>query len=57
MNEETKMPGAMRVDKDAPEGGPRGKGRRRRKVSYLTLNKIDTVDYKEVNILRRLLND
>jgi small subunit ribosomal protein S18 len=47
-----------RGDKDAMgEGGPRFKGKRRRKVSYLTLNKIDTVDYKEVNILRRFLND
>ncbi len=42
-------------DKDAAEG--RGKGKRRRKVSYLTINKIDKVDYKEVNILRRFLND
>lgn len=33
------------------------KGRRRRKVSYLTINKIDHVDYKEVNILRRFIND
>ena len=41
----------------APGGEPRFKGRRRRKVSYLTINKIDTVDYKEVNILRRFLND
>ncbi len=36
---------------------PRFKGRRRRKVSYLTINKIDFVDYKEVNILRRFIND
>lgn len=40
-----------------PGGEPRFKGRRRRKVSYLTINKIDTVDFKEVNILRRFLND
>ena len=46
-----------RADKDAMEGGPRFKGKRRRKVSYLTANKIYTVDYKEVNILRRFLND
>ncbi|AIE85805.1 SSU ribosomal protein S18p [Fimbriimonas ginsengisoli Gsoil 348] len=26
-------------------------------MSYLTTNKIDYVDYKEVNILRRFLND
>jgi small subunit ribosomal protein S18 len=43
-------------DKDAaPEG--RFKGRKRRKVSYLTINKIDTVDYKDINILRRFIND
>ncbi len=46
-----------RGDKDAPEGGRPFKNKRRRKVSYLTTNKIDTVDYKEINILRRFLND
>jgi len=49
--------GFPRADKDAPEGGGRFKGKRRRKVSYLTTNKIDFVDYKEVNILRRFMND
>jgi len=49
--------GFPRADKDAPEGGGRLRGKRRRKVSYLTTNKIDYVDYKEVNILRRFLND
>lgn len=39
------------------EEGRRFKGKRRRKVSYLTVNKIDKVDYKEVNILRRFLNE
>lgn len=49
---------AARIDKDAPESGSRAaKGRKRRKVSYLTLNKIDKVDYKEINILRRFMND
>lgn len=42
-------------DKDTPEGFRKGK--RRRKVSYLTINKIYSVDYKEINILRRFLND
>jgi small subunit ribosomal protein S18 len=66
MSEETRTPradaqsgaglGAIRPDKDAESGG-RFKGKRRRKVSYLTANKIDIVDYKEVNILRRFLND
>ncbi len=48
---------APRQDKDAPEGGTKVRGKRRRKVSYLTTNKIDKVDYKEINILRRFLND
>src|SRR6476661_5379447 len=42
-----------RPDKDAEPAG-RGRGKRRRKVSYLTANKID---YKETNILRRFIND
>ncbi len=49
--------GGFPRDKDAaPEGG-RFKGRKRRKVSYLTINKIDTVDYKDIPILRRFIND
>ncbi|RYG49812.1 30S ribosomal protein S18 [bacterium] len=48
---------SARVDKDAAEPGTRARGRKRRKVSYLTLNKIDKVDYKEINILRRFMND
>lgn len=46
-------------DKDALGMGEerRFKSKRRRKVSYLTANKIDYVDYKEVNILRRFLNE
>jgi len=50
--------GAPRMDKDAVMGeGQRFKSKRRRKVSYLTINKIDSVDYREINILRRFLND
>lgn len=44
---------------DMAEGrGGEGRGRkgRRRKVSFLTLNKIDYVDYKDVNVLRRYLS-
>lgn len=37
------------------EGRPRS--RRRRKVSFLTVNKIDTVDYKDVGTLQRFLTD
>ncbi|MBX3095971.1 MAG: 30S ribosomal protein S18 [Fimbriimonadaceae bacterium] len=45
---------------DSAEGRPgegRARARRRRKVSYLTTNKIDTVDYKDVATLRRFLNE
>jgi small subunit ribosomal protein S18 len=49
--------GAVRADKDALDATGRFKGKRRRKVSYLTTNKIEFVDYKEVNILRRFIND
>ena len=52
------MRSTPRGDKDAlGEPNQRFKNKRRRKVSYLTINKIDHVDYKEVNILRRFLND
>lgn len=46
-------------DKDSAMGeeGRRSKGKRRRKVSYLTVNKIDKVDYKEITVLRRFLNE
>ena len=35
----------------------RGRGRRRRKVSYLTINKIYTIDYKDISLLRRFVID
>jgi len=44
-----------RMDKDADAGRPKGK--RKRKVSYLTLNGIEKVDYKEINILKKFIND
>ena len=46
-------------DKDAlgAPGEPRPRAKRRRKVSYLTANKIDVVDYKDISILRRFIND
>lgn len=35
----------------------RAKRRGRKRVSYLTLNKIDFVDYKDVGLLKRYIND
>jgi small subunit ribosomal protein S18 len=60
MNEETTRPSGPGFGRDkdfSAETGGKFRGKRRRKVSYLTLNKIDKVDYKEVNILRRFIND
>ena len=36
---------------------PRARGKRRRKVSFLTLNKIESVDYKDIPVLRRFINE
>ena len=51
------LAGIPRPDSKDAEPAGRGRGKRRRKVSYLTANKIDYVDYKETNILRRFIND
>ncbi len=48
-------PNAGMMNKDADTG--RAKGRRKRKISYLTLNKIEYVDYKEIALLKRFMND
>lgn len=48
--------GAYGRDKEAM-GERGGKKRSRKKVSYLTVNKIDTVDYKDVALLKRFLNE
>ncbi len=50
------IPGGLQREKDIMDP-TKARPKRRRKVSYLTLNKIDKVDYKEVSILRRFLND
>ena len=39
------------------EGDLRPRGRRKKKVSYLTTNKIFHIDYKETALLRRFMND
>ena len=49
-------PNAGMMNKDV-DPNARAKGRRKRKVSYLTLNKIDYVDYKEIALLKRFMND
>lgn len=42
---------------DGRAGEGRARTRRRRKVSYLTVNKIETVDYKDIAMLQRFLTD
>lgn len=55
MSEELTTAASIGRDKDAVEG--RFKGRKRRKVSYLTINKIQEVDYKDIPVLRRFVNE
>ncbi|HXH61502.1 MAG TPA: 30S ribosomal protein S18 [Fimbriimonadaceae bacterium] len=43
-------------EKDEPRE-PRIRRRGRSKVSYLTLNKIETVDYKDIATLKRFLTE
>lgn len=62
MSEETKEildPAAEKAAVDANEGRSDGRprSRRRRKVSMLTTNKIDSVDYKDVATLQQFLTD
>lgn len=50
-------PLAEKAAADDGRGEGKGKKRGRRKVSYLTTQKIDFVDYKDVAILRRFMTD
>ncbi len=52
-------PAAEKAAVDSAEGarGRPADARRRRKASFLTLNKIETVDYKDVALLKRFIND
>lgn len=63
MSEDTKIdmmamdPLAEKAAADDGRGEGKGKKRGRRKVSYLTTQKIDNVDFKDVAILRRFMTD
>jgi len=50
-------PMAEKAAADDGRGEGKGKKRGRRKVSYLTTQKIDFVDYKDVAILRRFMTE
>ncbi|QYK54644.1 MAG: 30S ribosomal protein S18 [Fimbriimonadaceae bacterium] len=47
----------MAADMSDGRNEGRGKPRRRRKVSFLTVNKIDTVDYKDVATLQKFITE
>lgn len=38
-------------------GGRKGRGNRRRKVCYFTVNKIEYIDYKDVDLLRKFISE
>ena len=44
-----------KMDKDADSA--KARPRRKRKISYLTLNKVEVVDYKDTALLRKFIND
>ena len=45
----------MKMDKDADSA--KARPRRKKKISYLTLNKVYVVDYKDTVLLRKFIND
>lgn len=47
----------MAVDMSEGRSDGRARPRRRRKVSYLTLNKIESVDYKDIATLQRFISE
>jgi small subunit ribosomal protein S18 len=62
MSEEKSTPTEEKVSTgreftNTPPAEGRFKARRRKKVSYLTINKITHVDYKDIQILRRFINE
>jgi small subunit ribosomal protein S18 len=56
MSEELKAGLAGVMDKDA-DVAARPRNKRKRKVSFLTTNKIYVVDYKDTALLRKFIND
>ena len=50
-------PGGPRPPRPGGPGGPKRGRFKRRKVSYLTINKITRVDYKNVTLLRQFTDD
>ena len=48
---------AVQRTKEFTPGEGRFRARRRKRVSYLTINKITQVDYKDVHILKRFTNE
>lgn len=65
-------PAAPKPERDAPRGAGRAngdesraafqkegrpRGKRRKKVSYMTINKIYSVDYKDLALLKRFVNE
>lgn len=59
MSEELKENFDPLADKIAADtdGRERGKRPRRKKVSFLTLNKVESIDYRDVPTLQKFLSD
>ena len=55
MSEERRAPGD-RERRPRPAGGPRGRFQRRRVCAFCA-DKVDVIDYKDTNTLRRFVSD
>jgi small subunit ribosomal protein S18 len=49
--------GGPRSARPAPPAGAKNRRFKRRKVSFLTLNKLTYIDYKNVNVLRQFMDE
>ncbi len=46
-----------REDRGERKGGRRGRGNKRRKVCFFKMNKIEHIDYKDVDLLKKFISD
>jgi small subunit ribosomal protein S18 len=45
------------MDKEERKGPRKGRGNKRRKVCYFTVNKISHIDYKDIELLKKFVSE
>lgn len=48
---------AEREERSERRPSRRGRGNKRRKVCYFTVNKIQHIDYKDIDVLKKFISD